>query len=245
MRLLRLSFLIALPLACTSHLNSQSMPAYPPTLWAPCEAFHSPNRTIEGPTLVAKASGYTAKVKVESKLDDSPSPCSNTTTLIVDAAGARKTIHIVPEVKDQLDGNGMNLVDWSPDGKLLVAEVWRWTQAGNNAGIDNRVFVYTAHPWSSREIKWDLFLADQPGRSCNLQFDLLGFTPEGRVAMKVDITQWYDPTEELSDIPLSRRCIEKHQAWAVDPVTMRRSPLAKDFQPRRYSETSAATPQAR
>jgi len=208
---------------------------YPPTLWVPCDEQHAKERVIKSPRLIAKATRYSARVEVEQT-----SSCENTTTLRVTTEGKPETIWIERSVPEkQLDGNGMNLVDWSPDGKLLLVEAWRWTQAPNDVGVDKRILLFASGSWSMSEIETDSFLADQTDRSCWLEFKLLGFTPEGRIAMGIDITQYYEVDEQqLSDIPLNKRCTEKHETWAVDPTTQHHSPLSNDFHPRRYSERS-------
>jgi hypothetical protein len=184
--------------------------------------------------LVAKATGYAAEVKVHQ--DDS---CGNTSTLIVKAGGNPKTIWTErPMPQEQLDGNGINLVDWSPNGKSLLAESWRWTQAPNDAGVDKTILLFTADRWTMSEIDTALFLADQKDRSCWLEFKLLGFTPDGQVAMHIDITQFYEVDEQqLSDIPPGKRCTEKHETWAISQATQHPIPLPNYFRPKRYSET--------
>jgi hypothetical protein len=190
--------------------------------------------------LIAKATHYSANVKVVRKADS----CENTTTLTIVRPGKESIVHIERPIYQagELDGNGMNLVDWSPDGRKLLAEFWRWTQAGNDAGVDKNIWVVRTGHQPILSVDLDRFLEDQKGNSCGLDFDLLGFTPEGEVALRVNITLDYDVDETPADVPDWKHCIEKHEVWAVDVATQNRRPLAADYKVKRYSETIASRP---
>jgi hypothetical protein len=137
-------------------------------------------------------------------------------------------------------GAGMNLVDWSPDGRFLLTEFWQWNQMPNDAGIDKRILLFSDDGKTKLEIDTDRFLADQKDKNCWLEFKLLGFTPDGRVAMRTDITRYYEPAQEPSEVPPDKTCHEKHQSWAVDPHTQKREPLPAGFHAERYSDTKKA-----
>jgi hypothetical protein len=76
-------------------------------------------------------------------------------------------------------------------------------------------------------------------QNCYVEFELLGFTADGELAMRTHIAPDYDVDEQPSDVPPAKRCVEKHQTWAVDPYTQRRKPLAPSFHAERYSKTKA------
>ena len=44
-----------------------------------------------------------------------------------------------------------------------------------------------------------------------------------------------EPGQESSDVPPSKTCMPKHEAWAVDPHTQRREPVSSGFHAARYS----------
>jgi hypothetical protein len=243
-----MAFLIARLLA-TVFLLSRMMNAqvsgnanqgYPRTLWAPCEAIQRSGGVIKGPVLVAKNGGRAAKVRVESTLETTD--CSNTTTLLIAANVGGKFFRIHPQLSQPSNGNGMSLVDWSPDGRLLLAEFWQWEQSGTDVGPDKRILLFAAGKWSQSEIDLAQFMADQEGRNCQLEFKLLGFTPDGEVAMRTDLTTDYDVDETLEDVPPAKRCIEKHQTWAVGPHTQKPEPLPAGFHAQRYSVTKSKAP---
>ncbi len=199
---------------------SSTRQTYPATLWVPCEKLERARGVIKGPVLVAKKGRRAAKVRVESELGGLG--CSNTTTLLIAAKAGDKFSPIHPQLSQSSNGNGMHLVDWSPDGRLLLTEFWQWEQAGNDAGVDKRILLFTADTWSQSEIDTTQFMADQEGRNCQVNFELLGFTADGTVAMRTDVTTYYEVTETPADVPPAKQCIEKHQIWAVDPTTQKR-----------------------
>ena len=149
--------------------------------------------------LVAKNGGRAAKVRVESTLE--ATDCTNTTTLLIAAKVGDKFSRIHPQLSQPSNGNGMHLVDWSPDGRLLLAEFWQWEQAPNDVGVDKRILLFAADRWPQSEIDPAQFMADQEGRNCQIEFELLGFTPDGKVAMRIDLTTYYEVDETLEDVP--------------------------------------------
>ena len=236
-RLLATVFLLSM--MTNAQVSGNANQGYPRTLWAPCEELIRAGGVIRGPALVAKNGGHAAKVRVES------TDCSNTTTLLIAAKVGGKFFRIHPQLSQPSNGNGMHLLDWSPDGRLLLAEFWQWEQMGTDEGIDKRILLFAAGKWSQSEIDLAQFMADQEGRNCQLEFKLLGFTPDGEVAMRTDLTTDYDVDETLEDVPPAKRCIEKHQTWAVDPQTQKPEPLPAGFRARRYSVAKSKAPATR
>jgi hypothetical protein len=232
-------------LICIALLNSgggqQRVTAkrpYPPTLWVPCDAKLSPNSTRTGPAVVSHAGEHSAKVTV--KLSWPGGTCFNTVSLWVADAGSSaekaRTIFVYRPQSLYSSGAGMNLVDWSPDGRLLLTEFWRWNQMPTDEGIDKGILLFSANGKTRLEIDTAQFLADQEGKNCWLEFKLLGFTPGGQIAMRTDITPYYEAAQEPSEVPPDKTCEEKHQTWAVDPRTQKREPLPASYRAKRYSE---------
>ena len=237
-RLLAIAFLLSTILNAQAPVTVNQR--YPRTLWVPCEALERAGGVIEGPVLVAKNGGRSAKVRVESVPDSDF--CSNATTLLIAAKVGGEFSGIHPQLSQPSNGNGMHLVDWSPDGRLLLTEFWQWEQAPNDVGVDKRILLFAADKWPQSEIDTAQFTADQERRNCWLEFELLGFTPDGKVAIRTDLTTYYEFDETLEDVPSAKRCIEKHQTRAVDPHTQKREPLPAGFPAQRYSVTKSEAP---
>ncbi len=200
------------------------------TLWVNCDAQNPPRQfKVTSPTLVAEKGGASAWVKVESAPDRDG--CHNVTELWI-SNNNNQTYHLAyrqrPEDPD-LWGNGMRIIDWSPDGQLLLTEAWQWNTGGNDAAVDKSILLFQAHGPAVLEIDLDALWADQKDRDCFVQFQLLGFTAEGWVALRTHITTSYDEGEDNK--PAAKLCAEKNQLWAIDPAKQSRRPLPDNFQP--------------
>jgi hypothetical protein len=217
--------------------RSATKDSFPPTLWRLCDSQNRAKRVFTSPVLVSVTGGHSAKVKVESVHQQGL--CFDTTVLWIAGAASSATnagAAFIRRPKSAYNsGNGMNLMDWSPDGRLLLAEFWEWNAQPNDEGIDKRILLFKEDGTRKLEIDTERFWSDQKGKNCHLEFRLLGFTPSGRVAIQTDITPYYEPGQESSDVPPSRTCLPQHQAWAVDPHTQRREPLSSGFRAARYS----------
>ena len=209
----------------------------PPTLWRQCDSQNPAKRVFTSPVLVSVTGGHSAKVKVESVPQQGA--CFDTTVLWIAGAASSAmnagTAFIRRPKSVYNSGNGMNLVDWSPDGQLLLAESWEWNTLPNDEGIDKKILLFKESGTAKLEIATGRFWSDQKGKNCHFEFKLLGFTPSGRVAIQTDITPYYEPGQESSDVPPSKTCMPKHEAWAVDPHTQRREPVSSGFHAVRYS----------
>ena len=212
----------------------------PPALWRPCDHNILVKRTFTGPVLASTATGQAAQVRVESTPQNGT--CFDTTILATSASTADEPylVERLRPLPTLFQGNGMNLVDWSPDGRVLLVEVWQWNTMPNDALLWKRVELVRSDKRPPTEffgIETDKIWGDQKGRNCHLEFKLLGFTATGQVAMLTDVTPYYEPGQDPSEVPPSKTCVEKHEAWAVDARTQKREPLPSGFQPQRYSVT--------
>jgi hypothetical protein len=181
-------------------------------------------------------------VQVQSQPFPGGSPgCDNNTTVQVSEQGMtefRKLLTLKPQ-SPYLSGNGMNLVDWSPDAHSLLVEVWRWNTQPTDAGVDKQIWLLDSRSGKNHAISLSEFLADQPTRKCGVEFDHLGFTPDGLVVARVHVLTVLGEGQTLNDIPTSRRCSESTQVWAFNWKTSGRTRLADNFVPDRYSRVIA------
>lgn len=208
-----------------------------PTLWVDCDPQKQPKTLdIKGPTFIAKNGQHRANVELKVRVKGHD--CFNTSTLWYSAGTTLEyeATYVQPPVDPGLWGNGMQIVDWSPDGRLLLTELSQWNTMPNDAGDDHRVLVF--HPEDDKHSEIDLsrFINDQKGKDCFVQFQLLGFTPDSWVALKTKISTYYDEGDEPEDKPPARRCNERPiEGWKINPVSQERLPLPNDFKPEKYS----------
>ncbi len=130
----------------------------------------------------------------------------------------------------------MRLVDWSPNGQVLLTELWQWNTEPNDAPFIKRILVFQPKSKSKFEINFDPLLEDQKGKDCFVEFQLLGFTDTNWVALKTHVSTFYDVDETIDGVPADKVCKEKTQTWAVDPATQKWHALPADFTPIRYAD---------
>ncbi len=207
-----------------------------PTLWVDCGVGERQPEAMDitGPVFAAKSGQHRAKVELKVKVKGYD--CHNTTTLwfsegtTLEFKAAYTQLPIEPDVR----GNGMQIADWSPDGKLLLTELWQWNTMANDADFGQRIIVfYSQH---NKHFEIDLKkLQPDPKAKCLIQYQLLGFTSDSWVAMKTRIFTFYEVGESIDDKPPDARCELPLEVLKINPQTQERLPLPKDFQPEKYS----------
>jgi hypothetical protein len=202
----------------------------PQGLWVNCDPPSGKNAVVVGPTVTAK-NGSRAWVQVVSVVAPLKGMCLNTTTLWVSRGhlGPYLPIFTQSPVYPNLEGNGMQIVDWSPDGRLLLTEMWQWNTEPNDAPIPRSILVFEPQRTAKHEIDIYRLLDDQKGRDCELQFDLFGFTPDDWVALKARISTFYDVDENETTKPNDQKCRESTQYLAINPFTQARRSIPSDF----------------
>jgi hypothetical protein len=202
----------------------------PQGLWVNCDPPSGKNAVVVGPTVTAK-DGSSAWVQVVSVVAPLKGMCLNTTTLWVSRGDLRPYLPIFTQspVYPNLEGNGMQIVDWSPDGRLLLTEMWQWNTEPNDAPIPRSILVFEPQRTAKHEIDIYRLLDDQKGRDCELQFDLFGFTPDDWVALKARISTFYDVDENETTKPKDQKCRESTHYLAINPFTQARRSIPSDF----------------
>ena len=207
-----------------------------PTLWSDCGTGEKKPeaRDITGPVFVAKSGQHRAKVKLKVKVKGYD--CKNTTTLWFSEGTTLefKSAYTQSPIEPDVQGNGMQIVDWSPDGKLLLTELWKWTTMGNDAGVDQSIIIFYPSRRKRFEVDLKRFQPD-PKAECSIQYQLMGFTSDAWVVMKTRISTFYEDGESTDDKPPDKRCERPVEVWKINPRTQERLPLLKDFTPEKYS----------
>jgi hypothetical protein len=193
-----------------------------PTLWVNCDYSSKPpkNALISSSPLVAEKTGYRAWVQVASvAVPDGGAECFNTTVLWISRGGNHPYRPVLTQLPVQPDlyGNGMQLVDWSPNGQLLLTELWQWNTMPNDAPLAKRILVFQPGKNAKFEINLDALWVDQKHKDCFVEFKLLGFTANNWVALKAHITTFYEADETQADKPAGKVCAEKTEVLAIDP----------------------------
>ena len=211
----------------------------PQGLWVNCDPPSGKNAVVVGPTVTAK-NGSRAWVQVVSVVAPLEGMCLNTTTLWVSRGHLQPYLPIFTQspVYPNLEGNGMQIVDWSPDGRLLLTEMWQWNTEPNDAPIPRSILVFESQKPAKHRIDIYRLVDDQKGRDCEVQFDLLGFSPDDWVALKARISTFYDVDENETTKPKNLKCRESTQWLAINPFTQARRSIPSDFHAARYSNSN-------
>jgi hypothetical protein len=210
---------------------------WPQGLRVDCDPQSGKSAVVVGPTNTA-SNGARAWVQVVSAVAPLEGMCLNTTTLWVSRGHSHPYQPIFTQfpVYPNLEGNGMQIVDWSPDGRLLLTELRKWNTEPNDAPVPRTILVFEPQKAAKYQIEIDR-LIDQKNRDCEVRFDLFGFTPEGWVALKARISTFYEVDEAEATKPKHLKCKESTKWLAINPLTQARRRISSDFHAARYSNS--------
>jgi hypothetical protein len=135
--------------------------------------------------------------------------CENTSRLFLAGPGDKKFRVAYSQSLDFSDGNSLNLVDWSPEGMRLLVERGQW--AYESEGDYTDFILLDAKSGAVIQPDLDGFLAARFGRGCGSDNSILGFTPEGQVA--VMIAPLSDPVAVMNG---AKSCVERKTLLAID-----------------------------
>jgi hypothetical protein len=208
----------------------------PQGVWVNCDPPFGKNAIVIGPAVTAK-NGSRAWVQVVSAVAPLEGMCLNTTTLWVSRGHLHsyRPIFTQSPVYPNLEGNGMQIVDWSSDGRLLLTEMWQWNTEPNDAPIPHTILVFEPQKAAKYQIDVYRLVDDQKNRDCEVQFDLFGFTLDGWVALRARISTFYDVDENETTKPKNLKCRESTQWLAINPLTQARRSIPSDFHTARYN----------
>lgn len=188
-------------------------------------------RYARSPVLVSPNGQLRAYVEVSASVverseNDPPFPfCANRSNVFMAGAksGDYRLVYMEEPTRSML-GNGINPVDWSPDSRYLLLELWRW-QYGSDV-FSSYLLVY--------DVKMDLFrdpdlksiFGKRFRKECwGVDVQGLGFTAGGKIVLAAE-----------DDKTLGTACLEKRSLWLLDPdqVHPQIEPLPDDYKIMRY-----------
>jgi hypothetical protein len=132
-----------------------------PTLFVRCdpESPEPPKKVeVSSPILIAKSGPYRAWVQVTSTPHGIT--CFNITNLWLQAGHHEHYLAYTDAPTDPyFSGTGMNLVDWSADGELLLTELWQWDTQPNDGGVDRHILVFQPATGAKYEINFGALMS--------------------------------------------------------------------------------------
>jgi len=134
------------------------------------------------------------------------------------------------EPKEEMLGNGVRLVDWSPDGRYLLIEEILW-QYGSDADVDKKVLLYDARKGKFVQPDFNVVLKGLP-KGCYADVRARGFSFDQKIMVEATVHPYYEIDE---DEPINPDCPTKFEKWLV-AVDGSAQQVSKDFKIDRYGK---------
>jgi hypothetical protein len=177
------------------------------------------SRTVRGDTLIAPDGKHRAYAEVEANALYPQPPagrtgptCVNNSRIFVAGETPDYKIRFLEEPSDVESGNSLRLVDWSSDGRRLLAELGEWQY--DQPGVTHNVVIYDARNGTLQQPELGQALAKSFGRECLVNFRVLGFTAKGAIALEA---QPLSPEEE--EVLGTLSCTRKKTYFEMDRST--------------------------
>jgi hypothetical protein len=199
------------PQASSKHLSDEYKQSPTNTSYVSCgDKPPYKARTAVSPVLLSPNGENAAYVKVRLSLDG-PVGCSNETELFV-RSGKNGIFKRVVDMRssEQYSGNGIKLVDWSPDSNYLLLEILRW-QYASDAGAYERLGLYDVHDEHGYSPYTGNVFPVNPA-DCLTSTRALGFINRKHFLIKAHSEPYFDPGE---DEPRNKECAMPDQLWSV------------------------------
>lgn len=176
------------------------------------------SRIVRSDTFIAPDGKHRAYAEVEATALYPQPPaghtgpiCVNNSRIFVGETGEYK-IRFLQEPADVESGNSVRLVDWSSDGRRLLAELMEWQY--DQPGATHSILVYDARNGTFQQPDLIRALGKTFGRECAVNFRVLGFGTKGTIALEA---QPLTPEEEEVQGLLS--CSRKMSYFEMDRAT--------------------------
>ncbi len=140
-------------------------------------------------------------------------------------------------------GNAIRLVDWSPDSRYLLFELFLFQWGSDFGGRD--LVLYDAQSGSSSDPQrpYEAF-KKWAGRGCSATIEPLGFSGEGKVVLKVWPSYPIAP-ESNEPVTESDSCLKKPGIWLYDPGTGSLRELPDSYKVEHFGRFERGSPQKR
>lgn len=199
------------------------------TLLVACSDATSAPRVVRSPVLSSPAYASYVEVRAAWRTSDNGRSCGVTASLFVKPAGEGSfSLSYRKSPTEEELGQGLRMIDWSPDGRMLALEGSWWQPNSDVAG--RSVLLYDANRKTIREIDLEKPLSSALGRSCSVRLGAVrGFTQGGQVV--VDVDDYVDSYAKST----SSKCFSQTSRWAVSANGERARPLVKTDTIKRFS----------
>jgi hypothetical protein len=177
------------------------------------------SRTVKSDVLVAPDGKHRAYAEVEARAlaaqraNGYTGPlCINNSRLFVRADSGEFQLRFLQAPADVETGNSLRLVDWSSDGRRLLAELADWQY--EQPGVSQSVLIYDSRYGTFQQPDLPHALVKFYNRECAFNFHVLGFANQGAIALEA--LPLSPEEEEVSGLA---SCAKKKVYFEMDRAT--------------------------
>lgn len=176
------------------------------------------SRTARSSTLVAPDQKHRAYAEIEATALYPQRPsgysgpmCVNNSSLFVADTGDFR-LRFLQEPADVENGNSLRLVDWSADGRRLLAEIAEWQY--EQPGVNRSILVFDSRSGTFQQPDLIRSFAKTYGHDCSMNLRVLGFGAQGQIVLEA---QPLTPEEE--EVSGTSTCAKKRTFFELDRAT--------------------------
>jgi hypothetical protein len=198
-----------------------------PTAGAICEDVKAQSgkpSVIRGPYLISPDGLHKAYATVEVQGPDSSdqdvNACRNHSTLFVANGnnGRFDAVLDVPGKDDPTRGNGLQLVDWSPDSATLLADLLTWHYGSE--GWEHNLVLYSSKSGIVKQKSLSAVFQNVRHMGCIFDGQVVGFLTDGRIAVR----EYANTKDEVEEFTFCG--VEHEQYWAFNFYDFRVSKIS-------------------
>ncbi len=177
------------------------------------------SRTVKSDTLVTPDGKRKAYAEVEATALSpqraagySGPLCVNNSRLFVTSDNGEFKLRFMQEPADVENGNSLRLIDWSADGRRLLAELAEWHY--EQPGVVHSILLFDSRYGTFQQPEVAHLLAKTYDHDCSLDFRILGFGLQGKIVLEGSPLS---PEEE--EIQGVSSCVKKKTYFELDRAT--------------------------
>ena len=176
-------------------------------------------RTVKSEPMVAPDGKHKAYSEVEATALHPQRPagysgplCVNNSRLFVTGNNGEFKLRFMQEPADVENGNSLRLIDWSSDGRRLLAELAEWQY--DQPGVSHSILLYDSRYGTFQQPEFPHLLAKTYDHECSLDFRVLGFGLQGNIVLEGNPL-----TPEEEEIQGLSSCVKKKTYFELDRAT--------------------------
>lgn len=182
---------------------------------------HAPyaSRTVKGDVLVAPDGKHRAYAEVEATALYPQRPsgyagplCVNNSRLYIAGDTADFKIRFLQEPADVENGNSLRLIDWSSDGRRLLADLAEWQY--EQPGVVHSVLIFDSRNGTFQQPEMAHLLAKTFGHDCSLDLHVIGYGLQGKIVL-----EGVPMTPEEEEVAGVSSCAKKKTYLELDRAT--------------------------